>query len=101
LILSNFSIASLWNIVWLKSHELRVLHVWVTETTVLVTEGLSFSIWVPVIMGLVMSVILIEGIIQVTINPGELWDVTEVEWHLGVFSWLILVDLSEGIKLLV
>jgi|TARA_B110000305_G_C19285259_1_gene561384 hypothetical protein len=52
-------------------------------------------------MGLVMSVILIEGIIQVTINPGELWDVTEVEWHLGVFSWLILVDLSEGIKLLV
>ena len=63
MILSNFSIASLWNIVWLEGHELGVLHVWVAETSVLVTEGLSFSIWVPVIVGLVMSVILIEGVV--------------------------------------
>ena len=63
MVLSNFSVASLWNVIWLESHEFRVLHVWVAETSVLVSEGLSFSIWVPVIMGLVMSVILIEGVV--------------------------------------
>lgn len=63
LILSNLSVASLWNVIWLKSHELGLLHVWVAETTVLVSEGLTFSIWVPVIMHLIMSVILIERVI--------------------------------------
>jgi hypothetical protein len=63
LILSNLSVASFWDIVWLKGHEFGVLHVWVAETTVLVSEGLSFSVWVPVIMGLIMSVILIERVI--------------------------------------
>ena len=63
MILSNLSVTPLWNVVWLKSHELGLLHVRVAETTVLVTEGLSFSVWVPVVMGLIMSVILIEGVI--------------------------------------
>jgi hypothetical protein len=63
LILSNLSVTPLWNVVWLKSHELGLLHVRVAETTVLVTEGLSFSVWVPVVMGLIMSVILIERVI--------------------------------------
>jgi hypothetical protein len=63
LILSNLSITSFWNVVWLKSHELGLLHVWVAETTVLVSEGLTFSVWIPVIMGLIMSMILIERVI--------------------------------------
>tara|TARA_B100000780_G_C20997137_1_gene398894 strand:+ start:654 stop:890 length:237 start_codon:yes stop_codon:yes gene_type:complete len=78
-----------------------LLHVRVAHGTILVTEGLSFSIWIPVVMGLVMSVILIEGVVQVTIDPRELRNMAEVEWHLGIFSWLIIVVLSKWVHLLV
>jgi len=60
LILSNLSVATSWNEVWLESHELSLLHGWVTVATILVTEGLRLSIWVPIIVSLVMSMILIE-----------------------------------------
>ena len=63
LILSNLSVATLWNVVWLKSHELGHFHVWVALTSILVSEGLSLSIWVPVIVHLIMSMILVERII--------------------------------------
>jgi len=78
-----------------------LLHVRVAHGTILVTEGLSFSIWIPVVMGLVMSVILIEGVVQVTIDPRELRNMAEVEWHLSIFSWLIIVVLSKWVHLLV
>jgi len=60
LVLSDFSVATLWNEIWLESHEFRLLHVRLSHRTVFVTEGLTLSIWVPVVMGLVMSVILVE-----------------------------------------
>ena len=69
LILSNLSVATSWNEVWLECHELSLLHGWVALATILVTEGLTLSIWVPIIVSLVMSMILIEGVVQVTIQP--------------------------------
>jgi len=97
LVLSDFSVATSWNLIWLESHEFRLFHVWVTETSILMTESLSFSIWVPVIMGLVMSMILVEGVIQVTIDPGELRNMAEEKWHLSIFSWGIVVSLSKRV----
>lgn len=70
LILSNFSSATSWDLLELEMHEFRLLHVWLTLTTVFVTEGLGLSIWVPVIMRLDMSMIFIERVIQVTVDPG-------------------------------
>ena len=97
LILSNLSVATLWDKLWLKSHEFRLFHIWVGHGTVFVTKSLVFSIWEPVIVGLVMSVIFIERIIKVTINPRKLRDMTKVEWHLGVLSWNIVVVLSQWV----
>jgi len=40
---------------------------------------------------------LVEGVIQVTINPGELRDVTEEERHLSVLTILVIVSLSNWV----
>jgi len=60
IVLSDFSIATLWDEIWLQNHVFRVHHIWTTERTILMTQCLSFSIWEPVIMGLVMSMIFVE-----------------------------------------
>jgi hypothetical protein len=52
-------------------------------------------------MGLVMSMILIEGVIDVTIDPRELRNMSEIEWHLRILSWNILVVCSKRIHLLI
>jgi hypothetical protein len=52
-------------------------------------------------MGLVVSVVLVERVVQVTIDPGELRDVAKEERHLSHFSILVVVPLSNRIKLLV
>lgn len=101
LILSNFSITTSWNLIWLQSHELRLLHVWVALTTVLLTECLSLSIWVPVVVGLVVPMVLVERIIEVTIDPGKLRNVTEIEWSLGLFIWSVFVVRTEWVDSLV
>lgn len=84
--LSDFSVATSWDSGWLESHELRLKTIESAETTILVTKGLVLSVWVPVVVRLVVSVIFVEGVIDVTIDPGVLWDVTEVEGHLGVLT---------------
>jgi len=48
-----------------------------------------------------MSMILIEGVVQVTINPGKLRNVTSIEWHLSVFSRNVIIILPEGKPILV
>jgi len=101
LILSDFSITTLWNILWLESHEFGLFHIWVSLTTVFNTESLTFSVWVPVIVGLVVSMMFVEGVVQVTINPGELRDVTEEEWHLSVLTILVIVSLSNWVNLFI
>ena len=82
LILSNFFVATAWHKTRDQCHILRLLHVAFAETTILVTEGLSLSVWVPVIMGLIMSVVLVERVIQVTVNPRKLGHMTKEIWHL-------------------
>jgi len=98
LILSDFSITTSWDFRWLKSHEFRLLHVHVTETTILVTKGLVFSIWVPVVMSLIVPVVFVERIIKVTIQPWKLRNMTKVESHLSIFSGLVVVVGSQRVE---
>ena len=69
LVLSNLSVATTRNHVWLESHEFGVLHVGVAHASVFVTEGLTFSIGVPVVVGLIMSMVLVEGVVEVAVDP--------------------------------
>lgn len=85
----------------LQNHELRLLHIGVALTAVLVTEGLRFSIWVPLVVCLDMSVILVERVVQVTVHPRQLRNVTEEEWSLLVSLDLRVISLSERVQLLV
>lgn len=101
IILSNFSVATFWNEIWLQNHVLWVQHIRTAERTIFVTQCLSFSIWEPVIVSLIMSMIFVEWIIQVTIDPWKLWNITKVHWHLCNLSWLIFVDLSKWVQLLI
>lgn len=99
--LSDFPIAASGDEGGLQSHELGLLHVGVAHGTVLVTQGLTLSVGVPVVVGLVVPVVLLEGVIQVTVHPGGLGDVSEVKWHLGVLSNLVVVQLTKRVNLLV
>lgn len=101
LILLDLSIATSWNSSRLQSHELRVLHVGVALTTVFVTECFCFSIWVPFIVCLDMSMIFVKGVVQVAVDPRKLWNVTEKEGSLRIVSCMRLVSLSKWIQTLV
>ena len=99
--LPDLSVATSWDLAWFKNHILSVLSVWVAETTVLMTKSLVLSIGIPVIMGLVVPVVLVQRVVQVTIDPTEGWNVAEVEWHLGEFARSVLVPLSDRVELLI
>ena len=65
------------------------------------TEGLRFTVWVPVIVGLVVSVPLLEGVIKISVKPVKLWNHMKVKWHLGVLVRLLLVASSNRVHHLV
>jgi hypothetical protein len=60
LISTDLFVATTWDHVWFQGHILRGFHCWGAETTSLVTQSLRFTIWVPVIVSLVVSVPLLE-----------------------------------------
>jgi hypothetical protein len=66
-----------------------------------VAECLVFAVRVPVIVCLVVSMVLLERIVQVTVQPEELGDHTEIECHLGVLIRLIVVASADWVDLLV
>jgi len=50
---------------------------------------------------LIVSVVLLKRIVEVTIEPKELGHDTEVERHLGVIIWLVVVSSANGVDFLV
>lgn len=101
LVLPNFSITTPGNKVRFETHKLRLLHVGLALPSVLSTESFSLPVWVPVVVRLVVSVVLVEGVVQVAVDPGELRNVSEEEGHLRVLAVLVVVPCSNGINLLV
>ena len=99
--LSNFSVTTSGDKTWNKGHVLGDLHGIVTETTVFETKGLAFPVGIPVIMGLIMSVVLVERVIQVTVNPIELRNMSKEVGHLRIIIWCVVVPCSDWIKCLV
>ena len=65
------------------------------------TERLVFAIGVPVVVVLIVSVILVERVVEVTIEPKELWNNTQVKRHLSVIIRLVVVSRSDGVEFLV
>ena len=102
LILADLTVATTRNLRVLKSHELGLLHVGVAHRTILVTERLTLSIAIPLIVILVVSVILVEGIVEVTVDPAQLRNVAEVEGNLSDLTVrLEVIVLTKRIQLLV
>lgn len=52
-------------------------------------------------MSLIVSVVLVERVIQVTVNPIELGHVPQKVGHLGVIIWCVVVSGSDGVECLV
>jgi hypothetical protein len=84
-----------------KGHVLREFHWVLAETTILVTEGLALTVGVPVIMSLIVAMILVEWIIEVTIDPWSLGNMTKEERHLGVIIRFVVITSTDGVKSLV
>ena len=64
-------------------------------------ECLVFVVRVPVIVCLVVSMVLLERIVQVTVQPEELGHDSQVKRHLGVIIRLVVVTRSNRVQLLV
>ena len=65
------------------------------------TESLSLTIGVPFIVGLVVPVILVEGVVEIAIEPEELGHDSEENWHLGVIVAIEVVASTDRVELLV
>lgn len=100
-ILDDFSVATARNNTWDKGHEFWSSSGLVAETTVFMTEGFTFTVRIPVVVGLIVTMVLVEGVIQVTIHPCKLRNVTQEEWHLWEIIWVVIVPSSYWIELLV
>jgi len=99
--LSDFSVATPGDLGGLEGHEFGLLHVEVALSSVLDIKSLIFSIGVPVVVSLDVSMLLIERVIQVSPKPGELRDVAEVEGHLGVLAGNVVVVRAQRVDHLV
>ena len=101
LIIKNFLVATAGDLIGSKSHKFGSFLGWVAETTRFVTESLGLTVWVPVVVGLVVSMPFLEGVIKIAVKPVELWYNTQVEGHLSVLVGAVLIALADGIQLLV
>ena len=61
------------------------------------TKSLILSVRVPFVVCLVVSVILFERVIKISIEPVELRNDTQEEWHLGVVIRCVIVTLSDRV----
>jgi hypothetical protein len=101
LVLADFFVATTGDVRRTEGHVLRSFHDGGAHGTVLVTESLVFAVGVPVIVGLIVSMVLLERVIQVTVEPHELGHYTEVEGHLGVLVGTVVVAGANRVELLV
>ena len=99
--LADLSEATLGDRNSLQRHVLRVLHDRLAVTTLFGTEGPGLAIGHPVIVRLVVLVMLIERVIEITVQPVKLRDGTEIERHLHVLIGLVVVTRPDGVHLLV
>jgi len=84
-----------------ESHELGVLHNGRAVTTLSSSEGSSLAIGDPIVMGLILLMVLLERVIQGTVQPVELRNRAQVEGHLSVFIGGVVVSGTDGVHLLV
>jgi hypothetical protein len=66
-----------------------------------VTEGLTLAIGVPIVVSLIMAVILVEGVVEIAVEPKELGHNTEVYRHLSVIVAVVVVAGTDRVKSLV
>jgi hypothetical protein len=67
--LADFLVAAARNEVGDEGHVLGEFHGVFAVTTILVTESLGLAIGLPVIVSLIVAMVLVEGVIEVAIDP--------------------------------
>jgi hypothetical protein len=99
--LADLSVATSGDEVRYKSHVLGVLHVRLGHRAGFVSESFVLSVGVPIVMGLVMPMVLLEWVIEVTVQPVELGNDTQVEGHLRVIIGGVVVTGTDRVDGLV
>lgn len=101
LVRPNFSEATARNIRGLQQHVFGVSHVLASRTSLRRTEGFLLSIRVPVVVGLIEPVILLEGVVKVSISPPSVWFNTKEPRHGGLAVGLPIIHRTDWIKFFV
>ena len=65
------------------------------------TKGFVLAVGVPLVMGLVVSMVLLERVVKISVQPVELRHDTQVKGHLLVLIWSIFVTLTNWVGPLV
>jgi hypothetical protein len=65
------------------------------------TESFVFTIGIPIIVSLVVSVVFLERVVQVSVKPEELRNNTKIKWHLGIFIRLVIVPCTNRVDFFV
>ena len=61
------------------------------------TESLVLSVGVPLIVGLIVSMVLFKGVIKVTIEPVELGHDSQEEGHLTIIIRGVVVSCADWV----
>ena len=85
LISDDFFHAPSWNFSSSKYQSNRMSEGWITESSIFESERLVLSVWVPIVMGLDVSMIFTVRVIEISVKPGRLRDGSHVHWQLGNF----------------
>jgi hypothetical protein len=98
---ADLTVATLGNLVWSEGQASRLKAVIVVLATHLGTEGLRLAVWVPLVVSLDVSVLLLQRVIEVSPKPSDLRSVAEHGGQLDQSVWRPFVSLSPWEQLLV
>jgi hypothetical protein len=101
LVLDDFSLATLRSILVLQSQTYRVSASLILEASILSSQSLVLSIGVPVVVTLVVSVVFVEGVVQVSVEPTDLGHLSEEDGSLNQFIGSGLESLAKRVDFFV
>ena len=66
-----------------------------------ITESFVLAVWVPLVVGLIVTMVLVEGVVDGTVSPVEHRNGAIEPGNLDFTGWMVVVVGTNWVKLLV
>ena len=102
LVLADFSGATARDESWLQGDiDVVFLHLAGSARTMVITESFVLAVWVPLVVGLIVTMVLVEGVVDGTVSPVERRNAAIEPGNLDFTGWMVVVVGTNWVKLLV